>query len=147
MYHLARLNSTMRRSPLLSIPGHIRNVMPYLLCMYSCQIQPMRSWVKTHYDHMFVNLQFYLRIELYSQFWMHTKVYTTNQILHQQQYITYTHTFGQIDPPHYINIIKKITSITHVFISSPVSLGSNKPLNCNHNQHMSLKANHVNINM
>ena len=29
---------------------------------------------------MFVTLQFYLHIELYSQFWMHTKVYTTNQI-------------------------------------------------------------------
>ena len=34
---------------------------------------------------MFVNLQFYLYIELSSQFWMHNKVYTTNETVYAKR--------------------------------------------------------------
>ena len=53
---------------------------------------------------MFVNLQFYLHIELYSQFYMHTKAYTTNRtFLLFQIYYQY---ILEIDPsPNYHNII------------------------------------------
>ena len=50
-------------------------VVPFLPFMYSCQIQPMESWVNITTSNImnpseqtFVNLQFYLNIELYSQF-------------------------------------------------------------------------------
>ena len=89
---------------------------------------------------MFVNLQFYLHIELYSQYWIHTKACTTNQLfLPFWECITSTFQhFMEIDPPpnyHNMNISwyeeKKIISAMHIFISSAVSLRSNKPLNRN----------------
>ena len=117
-------------SPSLNSKLQPEMVVPFLLFMYSCQIQPMESWVNIITNNImnpskqvFVNLQFYLHIELYSQFWIHTKACTINQLFlpfWECTTSTFQH-FMEIDPSlnyHNISISwyeKKITSSYEYF--------------------------------